>query len=173
MESSRHILLLCSRNKTVKQYKLHCRQEYPTRSWNIPHPGFVRILSDRFRLAGGRGSMWRNNAWFPLKVYVLLPTVLKLEHKTKIICLCLKTWSDFICSLPTGDGLFRREHGSPGRMAVFMLLLFNVLEQWQMVLAFVFKLWKSWEGNVRFERSMSSFWLPVEVNSPVQHLTGE
>ena len=48
----------------------------------------------------------------------------------------------------------------------FKLLLFNVLKQLQMVLAFVFKLWKSWEGNVMFERRMSSFGLLAEVNIP-------
>ena len=48
----------------------------------------------------------------------------------------------------------------------FTLLLFNVLKQLQMVLALMFKLWKSWEGNVMFERRMSSFGLLAEVNIP-------
>ena len=43
---------------------------------------------------------------------------------------------------------------------------FNVLKQLQMVLAFVDKIWKSWEGNVMFERRMSSFGLLAEVNIP-------
>ena len=38
---------------------------------------------------------------FPSKVFIPLLTLLKLEHKTKIPCLCLKTITYFICSLST------------------------------------------------------------------------
>ena len=57
------------------------------------------FMSKCFRSAGsGCDSIWWNIAWFPLKGCIPLPTLLKLEPKTKSLCFCQKALTDFSCS---------------------------------------------------------------------------
>ena len=97
-----HILLLLSRmNKIIKRYKAvvtaRLFQSIDTASSLIlASTGF---MSKCFRSAGsGCDSIWWNIAWFPLKGCIPLPTLLKLEPKTKSLCFCQKALTDFSCS---------------------------------------------------------------------------